>query len=1138
MKLLNTNCSNSAASLSSPATSTCSNSPLRTPDHQTLPAFIVNKSFLEEPTDMNFSLENVVDDACNQINYGIPFSSTLSNSEANAGQLQEEMALQTGLFTGFDTFCSANDALISSSFDPVNAGLTSPSFCSVSAGLISSSFNSVSAGLTSPSFCSVSAGFQLPPQSTSSTFDSVGVGLTTHSVSNCLSEFPVNYDQANQATSIDNPTAVEPSYLELNYAPPDGSSHNERSSFGGSFSQEDGGRDFDWQVSTQLRKTLEENSQNKFNDMDRPMDRSELPSADDNSIFFSGIEELAKTITESCHVGEFAHQPQSFNDNFHQSSNNPLQFSEFQLESQVSNNWEPYSANSSAFSQKDLQSLDYSKSENACPSLNTSSNMEVPVQQITKPENSSAIINIGNISRDLIGETESGESTERSLENASPGLTTSDSSPRNESSDVTSASKPHVMKLKRFPGSKKFYVSSESSSSGNNLMRASDDEDDMLPIAPNQLRNVKLQSQTSRSKKSDSSEKIAKLSSNNRTNSKICGVCGDAAKSMHFGGMACDSCKAFFRRSVQGKYWKKFRCSVKKTCNINQATRRNCQYCRFISCRKNGMKISWVMTEEERLVLWKKRVTKHSPEDTEDDGAFSPRTSDSPSRGRLRLTSKGDQTDSDSEDTTTGKQLRLNRKKVHRCKCSKQDMSESVVPLPRASVAVCFSGGGRFIFDRKILGTTTSTCSADHPLSQNDVDTMNKILKLQNEIFFGHKFSKSCEGNTAEAMGHIYLSLCQALCSFLRSIDDIFAIPVEDRYVLWQSNFIPALMIHTLYIFDGENQSWPRKTCTKTLKVPFISADSLMKFFNSAYAFDKLMAFNLTYSQHMRDEGLLPLMTILAITHEDDSRYQLKDKSAVLMCREKYLQILIRYLRYRLGERGSALILPQLLSCLEEARTVAMITRLARVATNAPKVTYPNPSINAAASMQEIIPQSFTQGPSVLSVTENATASNYNVEYHGSRRLQLSLSETEKTSGQKTLAAFSPPAHTKRTKKHKDEKQLSICQKQLGNNNGEVNGILECNQEDDPQEMDWQVDERLQPRSAGSSSSNADRDNFDGNKVPAYAKTLSEEKQLGIKVLCEMLQHVVQSDDPEMTISLRKYLPSQLLQKISTTQEK
>ncbi|KAG7158619.1 peroxisome proliferator-activated receptor alpha-like [Homarus americanus] len=91
---------------------------------------------------------------------------------------------------------------------------------------------------------------------------------------------------------------------------------------------------------------------------------------------------------------------------------------------------------------------------------------------------------------------------------------------------------------------------------------------------------------------------------------KRCGVCGDAARSMHFGGMACDSCKAFFRRSVQSGAYKSFQCPENKTCPISKQNRKVCQYCRFKKSQENGMEINWVMSETDRMVLWKNRLAK------------------------------------------------------------------------------------------------------------------------------------------------------------------------------------------------------------------------------------------------------------------------------------------------------------------------------------------------------------------------------------------------------------------------------------------------------------------------------------------------------------------------------------------------
>ena len=69
---------------------------------------------------------------------------------------------------------------------------------------------------------------------------------------------------------------------------------------------------------------------------------------------------------------------------------------------------------------------------------------------------------------------------------------------------------------------------------------------------------------------------------------KVCGVCGDLAKSFHFGGLSCDSCKAFFRRSVQNDNYLSFQCAGAGNCPMALATRKTCQYCRIKSCFRIG----------------------------------------------------------------------------------------------------------------------------------------------------------------------------------------------------------------------------------------------------------------------------------------------------------------------------------------------------------------------------------------------------------------------------------------------------------------------------------------------------------------------------------------------------------------------
>ena len=80
-----------------------------------------------------------------------------------------------------------------------------------------------------------------------------------------------------------------------------------------------------------------------------------------------------------------------------------------------------------------------------------------------------------------------------------------------------------------------------------------------------------------------------------------CGVCGDAAaKHVHYGATTCFSCRAFFRRSIQNGAAKQYNCRIANNCQIMVKTRIKCQKCRLDKCMDAGMKISWVLTEDER----------------------------------------------------------------------------------------------------------------------------------------------------------------------------------------------------------------------------------------------------------------------------------------------------------------------------------------------------------------------------------------------------------------------------------------------------------------------------------------------------------------------------------------------------------
>jgi len=78
-----------------------------------------------------------------------------------------------------------------------------------------------------------------------------------------------------------------------------------------------------------------------------------------------------------------------------------------------------------------------------------------------------------------------------------------------------------------------------------------------------------------------------------------CPICGDEISGFHYGTFSCESCKGFFKRTVQNK--KVFAChSGDGECNITAYNRKRCPACRFEKCIKAGMRIDAIREDRHR----------------------------------------------------------------------------------------------------------------------------------------------------------------------------------------------------------------------------------------------------------------------------------------------------------------------------------------------------------------------------------------------------------------------------------------------------------------------------------------------------------------------------------------------------------
>jgi len=77
-----------------------------------------------------------------------------------------------------------------------------------------------------------------------------------------------------------------------------------------------------------------------------------------------------------------------------------------------------------------------------------------------------------------------------------------------------------------------------------------------------------------------------------------CPICGDKISGFHYGIFSCESCKGFFKRTVQNR--KNYVCLRGSTCLVTIATRKKCPACRFEKCLRKGMKLEAIREDRTR----------------------------------------------------------------------------------------------------------------------------------------------------------------------------------------------------------------------------------------------------------------------------------------------------------------------------------------------------------------------------------------------------------------------------------------------------------------------------------------------------------------------------------------------------------
>ena len=130
-------------------------------------------------------------------------------------------------------------------------------------------------------------------------------------------------------------------------------------------------------------------------------------------------------------------------------------------------------------------------------------------------------------------------------------------------------------------------------------------DEDIRDILNSQLLNNDLDDDQSSSGRSSESTEISPVT-------KTCPVCNTpVGRHSYYGAQVCLSCRGFFRRSVYSKQYQVFSCNKNENCSIDSKSRRSCKFCRFQKCLGAGMKLAWVLNEDQRKSRIVKRTSSH-----------------------------------------------------------------------------------------------------------------------------------------------------------------------------------------------------------------------------------------------------------------------------------------------------------------------------------------------------------------------------------------------------------------------------------------------------------------------------------------------------------------------------------------------
>jgi vitamin D3 receptor len=408
-----------------------------------------------------------------------------------------------------------------------------------------------------------------------------------------------------------------------------------------------------------------------------------------------------------------------------------------------------------------------------------------------------------------------------------------------------------------------------------------------------------------------------------------CHVCGDKSTGSHFGGISCESCKAFFRRSVQRNRFEDYKCSYSGECKMNTNTRKICQFCRYKRCLGIGMRPKWVLSDDERHQKYGNRrkqnkiIQKDSTEETHQQQQQTVKSTETvtindskkklaptvnPIKVKEEINSHSSTQSTNSEDEASTSSLQ--NKNTSKDDLEKKDLNKlGVEGIDMKSIKL--NSYEKDLIDRLSVAFY-------HSRKYNSID-LNVQKKLA--VLFQTQNECSLKKMSKVILANFIVQPVKRVITFAKLIPDFKNLDISDQMNLLQGGTMEIFICSSTSLYDSSankfNNIVSRDRNIEGNDNSNIQLD-ILRLIWSEDVWERTISYLKSWSELNIDEATLILFLPLILFSPD--RSGIKDRKKVYQIQSKYSFLLKKYMIWKYGKELTEKLYIKLLLKLLELR--------------------------------------------------------------------------------------------------------------------------------------------------------------------------------------------------------------------------